>query len=260
MFFFMSQISALKYPLFQPYPEIIHGVFLRHGGVSLGPIGSLNVGGSVGDDLSKIQENRARISSFLNIPSIVYAKQTHGTSIHRVTREDLDQPQGWNLLRASSMKGMDALFTTEKNIGLSILHADCQAAIFYDPTHQALGMAHAGWRGSIQNIYSSLIEAMGKSIGTKPQDLLVSISPSLGPNHAEYKNYKVDFPQDLWRFQTTPNHFDFWEMSLSQLIARGVLKNNIEISRICTYSEKADYFSYRRDQITGRHATVAALQ
>lgn len=252
-------ISTLKYQLLQKHPELIHGVFLRHGGVSQGALASLNLGRNIGDASEHVLENRARVCSFLKIASVIHITQKHGTSIHRVTQQDIEGVSGWNLLRPASVAGGDGLFTTEKNVGLAVLHADCQAAIFYDPIHQALGIAHSGWRGSVQNIYSCLIDAMEESIGIKPEDLIVCISPSLGPNHAEYKNYKEDFPQDLWRFQSKPNYFNFWEMSRSQLIARGVLENKIEISRICTYSEKSDYFSYRRDQMTGRHATVVAL-
>jgi YfiH family protein len=154
----------------------------------------------------------------------------------------------------------DGLFTTEKNLGLAVMHADCQAAIFYDPVHEAIGVVHAGWKGSVQNIYLRMFEAMHRDIGTQPHHLIVCISPSLGPDHAEYKNYKQDFPEEFWDFQVRPNHFDFWAISKKQLTACGILEKNIEISNVCTYCNASDYFSYRREKETGRHATVVALK
>jgi YfiH family protein len=154
----------------------------------------------------------------------------------------------------------DAIFTTERNLGIAVTHADCQAAIFYDPVHEAIGVVHAGWRGSVQNIYARLFDTMHREIGTQPHNLLVCISPSLGPDHAEYKNYKQDFPESFWSFQSKPNHFNFWEISKKQLQECGILEKNIEISGVCTYCSPEECFSYRREKETGRNATVVGLR
>ncbi|EKE08239.1 MAG: hypothetical protein ACD_17C00269G0001 [uncultured bacterium] len=139
-------------------------------------------------------------------------------------------------------------------------HADCQAAIFYDPVHEAIAVIHAGWRGLVQNIYARTLEAMQREIGTQPQNLIVCIAPSLGPDHAEYKNYKQDFPQEFWDFQKEPNYFNFWDLSRFQLSSLGILDKNIEIVETCTACHLKDYFSYRREKDTGRHGTVVALK
>ena len=139
-------------------------------------------------------------------------------------------------------------------------HADCQAAIFYDPVHHALANVHSGWRGNVKNIYQTTILKMASVFGTKPQDLLVGISPSLGPQHAEFKNYKVEFPEHFWSFQVCPEYFDLWAIARHQLEEAGVLPYHIEIAGICTYANKEDCYSYRRDKVTGRHATLAMLR
>jgi hypothetical protein len=154
----------------------------------------------------------------------------------------------------------DAIFTTEKKIGLAVTHADCQAALLYDPVHEAVGVVHCGWRGSAQNIYARMVEAMQREIGTQPQNLIVCISPSLGPDHAEFKNYKQELPQDFWSFMVKPFHFDFWAISRKQLAACGVPDKNIETASICSYCNTKDYYSHRRDKHTGRNATVIALK
>jgi YfiH family protein len=249
MEFEKEKMEWLEFDLLESYPHITHGVFLRHGGTSKGSFGTLNVGEATSDHPDHIKVNRDQVRKALDIPHLVFPHQTHGTNVHRVTAKNLDK-----------LPHADALFTTEKNIGLAITHADCQAAIFYDPVHEAIAVVHAGWRGSTQNIYSRVVDSLRRDIGTQPQNLIVCISPSLGPDHAEFKNYKQELPQDFWSFMIKPNYFDFWAISQKQLMAAGVLEKNIEITSICTYCNAKDYFSHRREKESGRHATVVALK
>jgi polyphenol oxidase len=244
-----KKIEWLEFDLLEPYPHILHGVFLRHGGTSQGPCASLNVGNTTSDHPDNVNVNREQIQKMLDLQQVVFPHQVHGTNVQRVNSKNTGKP-----IQA------DALFTTEKNVGLGVTHADCQAAVFYDPVHEAVAVAHAGWRGSAQNIYARVVEALQREVGTKPQNLIVGISPSLGSCHAEFKNYKQELPQDFWPFQVKPHYFDFWGISRKQLAACGVLEKNIEIIEICTYCNKDDYFSHRRDKDTGRHGTVIALK
>jgi hypothetical protein len=244
-----AKIEWIEFDLLEPYPHVLHGVFLRHGGTSEGKFSSLNTGESVGDHPDRVKVNRESIRKAVNVPKVVYAHQNHGANVHRVTAKNVDK-----------IPAADALFTTEKNLGLAVTHADCQAAILYDPVHEAVAVVHAGWRGNVQNIYARVAEAMQRDIGTQPQNLVVCISPSLGPDHAEYKNFKQELPEDFWSFQVKPSYFDFWAISRKQLNGCGILDKNIEISGVCTHCNPKDYFSYRRDKDTGRHATVVALK
>lgn len=243
-----AKLEWMEFDQLEPYPHVIHGVFERHGGVSQGPFATLNVSNDVGDHPDSVKVNRERIAAALKARHLIFAHQQHGVNIVRVNTQ--------NALKAPNA---DALYTTEKGIALAISHADCQAAIFYDPAHEAIAIAHAGWRGSVQNIYAKVIEQMKKDLKTKPQDLLVCISASLGPCHAEFKNYKEELPQEFWAFQVKPLYFDFWAISQMQLTKAGVLDKNIEMARICTYCTPKDYYSHRRDAKTGRNATVVML-
>lgn len=244
-----AKMEWLEFDLLEPFPHVLHGVFLRHGGVSKGLCGTLNVGDGGNDRSDNVKVNRDLIRQSINVPKIVFPHQTHGANVERITAKNLDKTAQ-----------ADALFTTEKGVALAVAHADCQAAIFYDPVHEAIGVAHAGWRGLAQNIYARLLESMHREIGTQPQNLIVCISPSLGPDHAEYKNYKQDFPSEFLPFQVKPNHFDFWALGKKQLATLGLLDKNIEITEMCTFCNPDDYFSYRREKETGRHGTVVALK
>lgn len=249
MEFAKDKIEWIEFDLLEKYPHVAHGVFLRKGGTSVQKFASLNLSEKVGDHPDNVKMNRELVRKALNFPKVVYAQENHGVNVYRVTTKNADK-----------VSASDALFTTEKDIGLAVTHADCQAAIFYDPVHEAVGLAHAGWKGSVQNIYARLFDAMHREIGTQPHNLLVCISPSLGPDHAEYKNYKQDFPESLWSFQVKPNYFDFWAMSKKQLAECGVLEKNIEISSLCTFCSPEECFSYRREKETGRNATVVGMK
>lgn len=245
-----QKLEWLEFDLLEPYPHIAHGVFLRHGGTSKKHFATLNLGNTSGDHIDNVRVNRETVRKALDLPKILYAHQVHGASIHRIRigKNDEKVPTG------------DALFTTEKNLGLAVTHADCQAAIFYDPAHEAVGIVHCGWKGSAQNIYARMVEEMHRELGTQAHNLIVCISPSLGPDHSEQKNYRQELPRELWDFQVQPNFFDYWAISTSQLTAAGVLEKNIEISGICTHCDEKNYYSYRRDKETGRHATIVALK
>jgi polyphenol oxidase len=244
-----GKLEWLEFDQLEKYPHVVHGVFARHGGVSIGPFAALNISQEIGDHPDSVKVNRERISKALDAGFIVFPHQKHGADIVRVTKKNF-----------SSVLQADALFTTEKNIALAISHADCQAAIIYDPAHEMIAVAHVGWRGSVQNLYAKLIEALKNEIGSKPKDLLVCISPSLGPCHAEFKNYKQELPEGFWAFQTKPHYFDFWAISRMQLTAAGIPDKNIEIAEVCSYCTPKDYYSYRREAKTGRNATVVVLK
>ncbi len=244
-----AKLEWLEYGLLEQYPHVVHGSFTRHGGVSEGLCTSLNLGEGTGDKVDRVRANRDLIRKMLDIKQLIFPNQTHGTIVQRVTAKNWDKvPQG------------DALFTTEKDIGLAVTHADCQAAIFYDPVHEAVAVAHCGWRGSAQNLYARVVDTLHREIGTQAHNLVVCISPSLGPDHAEFKNYRQELPHDFWPFMTKANHFDFWKIAQAQLITCGVPEKNIEIAQVCTFCANEDYFSYRREKDAGRNATVVALK
>ena len=242
-----NEIQWLEFELLADQPRLKHGVFLRHGGVSQGKYASLNLSSSVGDDPAAVKENQRRATVILNSSPLVYTKQVHGSHVIEVTESQMQ------------LEPADGMITKKRDLPLTIHHADCQAAIFYDPVEHVLAVVHSGWRGSVQNIYKQTIDSMKNKYGSKAENLLVGISPSLGPNHAEFINYKQEFPEKFWEFQVKPLYFDFWAISEMQLKAEGVLTDHIQIAGICTFANQQDCYSYRRDKIKGGHGTVAVL-
>lgn len=247
-------IEWLEFRLLSQFPEIVHGVFLRHGGVSQNTCSSLNMLKGIGDDVNALQ-NREMAAKCLGLQTLVSGRQVHGSKIEHVTAP------------LEEVFGVDGLITSKKEVGLLALHADCQAAIFYDPVHQAIGTVHAGWRGQVQNIYGEMVQKMGVTFGTRPKDLFVCISPSLGPENGQFIHYQKELPQEFWTFQIKPTYFDLWAISRDQLENCGIPSDQIEIAAIDTHDNSHDFFSYRREkklgrteQITGGHGTIVALK
>lgn len=248
-----GKLEWLEFELLADIPEITHGVFLRHGGVSEEPFASLNVIKGV-DESQNVEENRNRILETLKLEKLIAGYQVHGKHVVHVRSDNDDGVD------------CDALVTNKPNWGLMAVHADCQAALFYDPIHRAVATAHAGWRGQVQNIYLETIMKMTQTFGSRPEDLLVCISPSLGPENSEFLNYQNELPEEFWRFQIKPTYFDLWAVARHQLEACGVPCHHIQIAEIDTYAHPTDLFSYRREKalgrterITGGHGSVIAL-
>jgi len=227
----------------------VHGVFARHGGVSLPPCDSLNVGFGGGDDPDRVRENRRRIKAALGLPVLVAARQVHGDRVGVVeTAPDVD----------TELAECDALVSDRPGVGLLIQQADCQAILLHDPARQAVANIHSGWRGSVQNIIAKTVALMVARYGCRPENLRAAISPSLGPCCAEFVNYRRELPASFQAHRQGVHHFDFWAISRAQLREAGVRPEHIETAAICTRCQ-SDYFSYRREGITGRHASVIAV-
>ncbi|MBS0623829.1 MAG: laccase domain-containing protein [Verrucomicrobia bacterium] len=240
----VSGVEFLQFDLF-PKKTLRHASFLKHGGHSQTPFASLNFSTRAGDCAQKVSLNLQKAQTVLGISCLSRLEQCHSAHVVEAS--------------PSLLQRADGMSTQQLGLGLMILHADCQAAIFYDPIHRAIAAVHCGWRGNVGNIYQNTVLHMHKSYGTQPQDLRVGISPSLGPEACEFINYKTELPPEFLPFKFKTCHFNLWEISRWQLLQAGVLDHHIEFSGMCTYTHTADCYSYRRSKLCGHHATFVML-
>ena len=149
----------------------------RLGGVSKGDCASLNLSFSRGDDPSCVAENYRRVAGALHCrpEDIVATKQTHTTNILKVTKED----KGKGVVLPADYNDIDGLITNEEEIPLAVFTADCVPVLFLDKKNKAIGVAHCGWRGTAGKIGAMLINRMEQEYGSKPEDFLVAIGPSI---------------------------------------------------------------------------------
>lgn len=245
----VSGFHWLSYPLLAPFP-LKQGTFLRHGGESTSHFFSLNVSMGVGDRPESVVGNREKVRALLRLPPLYFAHQVHGKQVHLLTSpSSLSSPP----------PPCDALVTSLPGVTLAIQHADCQAALFYDPKNQVIAAAHGGWRGQVLGIYEATLQTMKTHYGSRPEDLLVTISPSLGPHNSEFLHYQKELPKWMWNYQIRPHFFDLWAIAQAQLLQAGIQEKHLFLSRRCTFEEKEHFYSYRRDKTTGRHLSFIAL-
>lgn len=241
-----------EFPRLAAFPHLRHRIWTRRGGVSQEPYASLNLSYSVGDRLERVQENRRLIREAMGLEELISVSQVHGpNSLILTSRRQL--PAGLEI------KGIDILITDLPGIGLLIKQADCQAVIIYDPVRQVVANVHCGWRGNVQNVLGQAVQQLSQVFGCRPADLHAGISPALGPDCAEFVNYRQEWPESFWPYRRRGTYFDLWRLSRDQLQAAGIPPDQIDIAGLCNHCEASDFFSYRRERLTGRNGTVVAL-
>ncbi len=231
------------------------------GGVSSGPYEGLNMGYNAGDLEADVNENHQLLCKAVGLEdqSFVFSKQVHKTDVYQVNETfdpNVDQVQ---------IKAVDGLITNAPNFALHTVYADCVPIFIVDPVNKAVGVAHAGWRGTVNRIAQSLLEAMTDSYGTTPETCLAGIGPSIGPccfevgKEVTYTFIKAfgNKPFYLERSTGTKDYIDLWKTNAYILEELGIPSDAIICAEMCTCCNPEYFYSYRRDQgVTGRMAGI----
>lgn len=227
----------------------------------------LNLGFNTIDSEVDIVNNFKIICGELDssIEDSVLSMQTHKTDIKIVKKED----RGKGLIKKRNYSDIDGLVTGEKNIPLFTFYADCVPLFFLDPNKEVIGVAHGGWRGTVEKIASKMIETMKENFDSNPKDILVGIAPSIGSCCYEVgkdvfdkfnENFK-DISTILKEMNNGKWKLDLWEANKIALEEQGVPRENITISETCTSCNSDIFFSYRKDDgNTGRMAAAIMLK
>ncbi len=229
-----------------------HAVTTREGGVSRPPHQSLNLAFTGDDQPEAVAENRRRLQRALSPGRLVFSRQVHGADVAAI-RMPVDAGDFPVVATA------DAMVTDRPGLLLTILVADCQAVLMFDPRRRVVANVHSGWRGSIVNVIGATVAVMHQAFGCRPADILAGVGPSLGPCCAEFRNYRREIPRSLWPYRVADHHFDFWKLSRDQLMAAGLGADRIVSGRICTRCHPERFYSYRAGDRTGRFAAVIGM-
>jgi polyphenol oxidase len=257
-FYQPDSLRSYRFDLLE-VPGVIHGLYTRQGGVSPVPWASLNHGGTVGDERANVVENRRRVFHSVNrqVESVFDVWQVHGIDVICA-----DSPRPLNSLHQKA----DAILTNRPEITLFMRFADCVPILFFDPVQLVIGIAHAGWQGTIKKIAEATVQTMQSHYLSNPADILAGIGPSISA-----ANYQVGadvigqvnlaFGSDashLLKGYNGSMHLDLWEANRVILENCGV--RNIQVAGICTASNTDDWFSHRAEKgKTGRFGAVIAL-
>ena len=256
-----SQQNGLRYYSFEIFPKnITQAVFTRQGGVSPRPWASLNVGGSIGDDITHVRENRIRSFKALGrVPESIHdVWQVHSADvIYADEPRPLDTPY----------QKADILLTDNPHVTLFMRFADCTPILLYDPRNQVIGIVHSGWLGTVRRAARAAVQAMQERYGTNPADILAAIGPAIGPDHYEIGQDVIAKVNDAFGTDASSLleshgksvHFNLWKANQFLLASAGV--EQIETAGICTACHTDDWFSYRGEKgKTGRFGALIALQ
>ena len=230
--------------------QIPHGFSTRMGGVSPAPWDSLNLRPNQGDGPEALRENYRRFFAVLGLDEhrTVLSQQTHTANIRRVTAADA----GKGVVRPRDYTDVDALITNEAALPLTVFSADCGTVLLYDPVRQAVGAAHAGWRGAACGIVYKTVRRMQELFGTDPGDLRAAIGAAIGPCCFETD---ADVPQALEAAlgaEAEPyitRRGPKWHVDLKGVNARWLEKagvRQIDVSPDCTACHPDLYWSHRR--------------
>ncbi len=243
----------ISYPIFEQFPEIYAFTTTKQEGYPL-------ISRYTGDQLDLVQYSKNQLANSLGIKkeNIVFPRQTHSANVKRL-----------ECIPEDEITDTDALITSKPGICICIQTADCVPLILYDPVHHALGVIHAGWRGTFSEITAKTVHDMSREFHSSPSEIYAVIGPSIGPENYETgddvaESFRSKYPEWEDRIiikKAFRSHLDLWETNRLQLVREGLQPSSISVHGRCTYEFGNHYYSARREGIeTGRMATGIILK
>ena len=279
-------ISYLTFPKLDDCKNIRHLFTTREGGVSTGQFRSMNFSVSLGDARENVLENYRRIAELLqcDVEDITGTVQTHTTNIRRVEESD----RGKVACIPPDYGDVDGLVTNVPGIALAAFTADCVPIFFVDPVKNAIGLAHSGWRGTVANMAGKMVRRMEEEFGTKKEDLICAIGPSICRDCYEvdeavakpFREMLGDINVELQAIEKASDYpvlsqngkyravleegraegkyqLDLWLANLILLVRAGVLPEKIDVTDLCTADNKEVLFSHRASM--GKRGNLGAF-
>lgn len=259
-----SGIAYLSIPVFDRTGLTVSAFSTRTGGFSLPPYHGLNLAFHVGDDWVNVIENRRLLCQALGLrlENLVSGNQVHGDEIAVVKRQHQGRGSVDMML---ALPDTDGLICMEPEIPLAAFFADCVPVFLFDPVRRAIGLAHAGWKGTVLEVAQKTLQKMRDEFDTKPNDCLAAIGPSIGPCCYEvdkpvldmvkqYLTYAEDIIQPL---SNEKGMLNLWQANAFALQKAGIAAESIFVSGLCTSCHTQMFFSHRKEG--GRTGRMAAL-
>ncbi len=255
-------VGLLTFESLDKVEFVRHGFSTKVGGVSENEFSTMNLVFGRGDPAENVEENYRRICKALDVESslLVSGHQDHHTEIRRVTAED----GGMGIWKPKFEGSIDGLCTNDPGVTLVVYCADCVPLYFVDPVHRAIGLAHAGWRGTAAGMAKAMIERMKEEFGSDPADLIAAIGPSIGPDHFEVDSpcaeefLKLAGAEDFVRNDGNGKyHVDLWECNRRFMLDAGIPAEQITVGGVCTMCHDDLLFSHRATQ--GKRGGMAAF-
>jgi polyphenol oxidase len=238
--------------------RLVHGIAVRHGGVSPPPWESLNLSVKTGDEAERVLENRRRFERMMAVESrqVAFGRLSHGNKVISFQLGGLmptvSPPNlGWPMFDG------DAAVSNVPGLMLVMTFADCVPILLWDEENCACGLVHAGWRGTALRIGSMAVRAMTAAFGTDPAKLRAAIGPCIGAccytvGSEVQRAMDAAYPEESHTF-FDDDRLDLNHANSADLFSARVGPENLNDSDICTSCHTDRYFSHRREHgNTGR--------
>ena len=245
--------------------DIVVAFSTRIGGISQGPFAALNLGMHVGDESQMVLANRQRLSDALAITAShwVVGQQVHESNVAAV----FDHHRGRGAsAQDTAIPGVDGLVTATPQLWLTCFYADCVPIVFWDVQARAVGIAHAGWRGTLRNVGGAVVENMIQRFGCHPANIHAVIGPSIGPccyfvGEDVAEGFRLQFQEGVVAECGGEITLDLKEANRQHLVGSGLPAAQVHVSKLCTACHGESFFSYRRDKSpTGRMVAIVGLR
>ncbi len=257
-------VPYLTYNSLEEIKFIKHGFSTRLGGVSKGIFSTMNLALNRGDNIDDVMENYRRLAKSIGVDfnTLVASSQDHNTFVRNVTKEQY----GIGITKPKDMLSVDGLITNQPNVTLVTYYADCTPLFFVDTNKKAIGLAHAGWRGTVGRIGQKVVEKMEQDFGTNPQDLVCAIGPAISKCCYEvdkscadefYKLDEIDTEKCIFPKENNKFIIDLLETNRQILVSAGVKEENITLSDLCTKCNSNLLWSHRGTN--GQRGTMCAM-
>lgn len=250
----INQQQHWQFNIFTAMPVVRHIVTGRNLQINRGYVRGLNYGLNVADNPLVVSQNRNEIKSLLKVTEsvVVIPFQTHSNNISIVDHSN----------KNDLFENTDALITNLPGIVLGTLSADCVPILLADPVTHVIASIHAGWKGTVAEIAKRTITCMQEKFNCSPENIRAGIGPSISSACYEVnEDVAVHFIDSCKSDSSNGKKcIDLWKANQVQLKESGLLPQHIEIAKLCTYSNPADFYSARRDGIgTGRLGSFISL-
>lgn len=249
-----NNVPFLSFPLLENTGLVKHAFSTRLGGVSEGDFWSMNFSFTRGDSKDAVLENYQRMADALGVERerMTLTFQTHTTNVRRVTEEDA----GKGIVKERDYRDVDGLITDIPGMTLVTFFADCVPLFFLDPVHKAIGLSHSGWRGTVNRMGRVTIDAMRSNFGSRPEDIIACIGPSICKQcyevgeevFDEFKNaFGTKHIDSLLAANNNDKYqLDLWAANELVLEEAGITKEHLSVTNICTYCNPELLYSHRR--------------
>ena len=259
-----GNVEYLTFPILNSFKNLRHGFTTRLGGVSTGCFSQMNLSFTTGDNPDTVRQNYKIISNALGINpnNLVLSAQTHTANILCVGKNDV----GKGVWRDKTYSDIDAIVTNQPSVALVTHSADCCLIGFFDPVNNVIAAAHAGWRGTVQEIGKKTVQVLINNYNCNPKNIIAVLAPSVArccyevddPVYNEFSKLSyLDLSKIFQKKENGRYMLNLVEANKQILINVGIPYSNFDLSDICTCCNSDVMHSHRKTK--GERGNLALI-